>query len=198
MDWLVNDKGECEALASPIAFTDTQYPLYRFLTDLDDILAMTKDDRQRIMAICPLVRKLLICSDWIQLVAMEPDPDTGWTVHTLYDEPNFPLTVQVVSWLPQASSSIHNHGTWGIVAIISGQEQNTFWQRTGDRTFPDRIQPLSERFLTPREIIGFMPDAIHSIEAIGEEPTISFNLYGEAKYEQRFEFDLATSTAQNF
>jgi predicted metal-dependent enzyme (double-stranded beta helix superfamily) len=43
-----------------------------------------------------------------------------------------------------------------------------------------------------------MPDAIHSVEAIGDEPTISFNLYGETDYDQRFEFDPVTCTAKNF
>ncbi len=46
--------------------------------------------------------------------------------------------------------------------------------------------------------ISFMPDAIHSVEAIYDEATISFNLYGETNYEQRFEFDPVTSTAKNF
>jgi predicted metal-dependent enzyme (double-stranded beta helix superfamily) len=44
----------------------------------------------------------------------------------------------------------------------------------------------------------FLPDAIHQIEAIGEEPTMSFNLYGETNYDQRFEFDVEKATAQIF
>jgi len=43
-----------------------------------------------------------------------------------------------------------------------------------------------------------MPDAIHRVEALGDEPAISFNLYGETNYEQRFEFDPVNSTAKNF
>jgi predicted metal-dependent enzyme (double-stranded beta helix superfamily) len=43
-----------------------------------------------------------------------------------------------------------------------------------------------------------MPDAIHHVEAMGDEPTISFNLYGETNYNQRFEFDSVQGTAKNF
>ncbi|WP_367142217.1 hypothetical protein [Moorena sp. SIO1F2] len=39
-------------------------------------------------------------------------------------------------------SPIHNHGTWGVVAVISGQEKNTFWRRTDDPDFCDRIEQV--------------------------------------------------------
>jgi predicted metal-dependent enzyme (double-stranded beta helix superfamily) len=196
MDWLVNTKGECAQISSPSLSADGSYRLYRFLTDLEDILNTTNDDRLIIQAICPLVRRLLISSPWIQLSGLEPDPDLGWAVQTLYDEPDFPLTVQLVSWLPHQVSPIHNHGAWGVVAIINGVEKNYFWQRVGDRKSPDKIKPVGDRLLLPGEIIGFTSEAIHSIEAI--DTTISFNVYGETKYDQRFEFYLADSTAQLF
>jgi predicted metal-dependent enzyme (double-stranded beta helix superfamily) len=47
-------------------------------------------------------------------------------------------------------------------------------------------------------MITFLPDAIHQIEAIGEEPTVSFNLYGVTDYDQRFEFDPETGAATLF
>ena len=41
------------------------------------------------------------------------------------------------------------------------------------------IEKVNEIILTSGEIINFMPDAIHNIEALGYGPIISFNLYGE-------------------
>jgi predicted metal-dependent enzyme (double-stranded beta helix superfamily) len=41
-------------------------------------------------------------------------------------------------------------------------------------------------------------DAIHHVAALGDEPTISFNLYGETDYDRRFDFDPIQGTAQNF
>jgi predicted metal-dependent enzyme (double-stranded beta helix superfamily) len=198
MDWLVSDSGESERLPSSIDFPDTPYRLYRFLTDLEDILENIQDDRHRLIKIFPLVRRLLTSSEWIQMLAIAPEADLGWAVHTIYDEPDFPLTVQLVSWLPNACAPIHNHATWGIVAMLHGEEQNIFWQRTGDRKHKDKIHAVGEQILSAGEIIGFMPNAIHSVKAVGDQPTISFNLYGETNYQQRFEFDLATSTAQLF
>jgi len=197
MDWLVTARGECEQLSNPPDFsTESPYKLYRFLTDIEDLLGQIQSDRLLIQGICPLVRRLLTSSTWIQLSGLEPDPDLGWAVQTLYDEPDFPLTVQMVSWLPDQVSPIHNHGTWGIVAIINGVEKNQFWDRVGDRKFPDKIKPVGDRTLGAGEIIGFTSAAIHSIRAI--EATTSFNIYGETNYDRRFEFNLANSTAQLF
>ena len=47
-------------------------------------------------------------------------------------------------------------------------------------------------------MICFLPSAIHQIEALGNEPTISLNLYGVTDFENRFEFDITSGTARNF
>ncbi|MEQ9358518.1 cupin [Coleofasciculus chthonoplastes] len=198
-DWLVIENGDCLACNLQESETSTgYYRLYRFLTDVEDILESIKDDRQRLEKIRPLVRRLLTSSYWLQGEYREPNPDTGWSVLMLYDEPEFSLTVQTVVWLPGRVSPIHNHAAWGVVALISGEEKNTFWRRATDSEFPDRIEKVSEQVLVPGDIISFMPDAIHHVEVMGTEPTITFNLYGKTDYQRRFEFDPITHTAKNF
>lgn len=198
-DWLITDNGDCLACNVQESETSTgYYRLYRFLTDVEDILESMKDDRQRLEQIRPLVRRLLTSSYWLQGEYREPNPDTGWSVLMLYDEPEFCLTVQTVVWLPGQVSPIHNHAAWGVVALISGEEKNTFWRRTRDSEFPDRIEKVGEQVLVPGDIISFMPDGIHHVEVMGEEPTITFNLYGKTDYDKRFEFDPITHTAKKF
>ncbi|WP_341734815.1 hypothetical protein [Microcoleus sp. EPA2] len=53
---------------------------------------------------------------------------------------------------------------------------------------------------SPRVYAGeyVKPDAIHSVEAVGDEPTVTFSIYGETHHSKRFEFDPATRTAKNF
>jgi predicted metal-dependent enzyme (double-stranded beta helix superfamily) len=104
----------------------------------------------------------------------------------------------MVVWLPGQVSKIHNHGTWGIVALINGEEKNTFWRRHPQSNTPDRIEKVGEKNICAGEIISFTSEAIHSIEVIGEEPVVSFNLYGETNYEQRWQFDTFKHTAKNF
>jgi predicted metal-dependent enzyme (double-stranded beta helix superfamily) len=203
-DWLVTNDSECIPFADVLEddtsedwLTET-YRLYRFLTDLEDIIWQESDDRLRLQKICPLVRRLLNSSEWIWTSFLLPDPETGWSVQILYDEPDFPITIQMVAWLPQSVSPIHNHATWGIVALLDGVEKNTFWQRSPTDESPEKITKVGEHYLTGGNILCLMPDAIHQIESIGAEPTISFNVYGKTDYSQRFEFDVEQNTAKIF
>ncbi|MBE9225914.1 cupin [Phormidium sp. LEGE 05292] len=199
-DWLVRNDGQykAEEISDEAVDLSSPYRLYRFLTDVEDIVQNISDDYQRLQAIRPLVRRLLISSSWLQGEYLEPDPDTGWSVQMLYDEPDFALTIQTVSWLPGKVSPIHNHGTWGVVALISGQEKNTFWRCSDDAKLPNFIEKIGECILETGDIICLMPEVIHHVEAIANTPTISFNLYGETNYDQRFEYDPFNCLVKNF
>lgn len=198
-NWLIADDGTYRAFGQPdIPEPGQVYRLYRFLTDLEDILATFHDDVSRLEAITPLVRKLLISSYWLQLEYKEPSPATGWSVNFLYREHQFPLTVQMVAWQPGHRSTIHNHGTWGLVALIGGQERNCLWRRQPTSDRPDAIEPLGDLVLHPGDVVALTSNAIHSVEPLGNESTVSFNLYGITNFDQRFVFDPENHTAKRF
>ena len=198
-NWLVTDDGHYTTFGN----TDVQAPervyrLYRFLTDLEDVLADESDDSRRIQKITPLVRQLLTSSYWLQMEFDPPSAKTGWSVKFLYREYEFPLTVQMVAWAPGQVSTIHNHGTWGIVALIGGEEKNRLWRRSPTVEHPHRLETVDEKVLVPGDIIGFTPGAIHQVEPLGDEPTVSFNLYGVTDYKTRYEYDVEAQTAKLF
>ncbi|MEM6256023.1 MAG: cupin [Cyanobacteria bacterium P01_D01_bin.156] len=198
-NWLITDDGQKTTFGdADIEAPERVYRLYRFLTDLEDILAAERDDIRRLQAIAPLVRKLLVSSYWLQMEYDEPSPQTGWSVKFLYREHEFPLTVQMVAWAPGQVSTIHNHATWGIVALIGGEEKNHLWRRTPSETQPHRLESAGEQILLPGDIIGLTPGAIHQVQPLGEEPTVSFNLYGVTDHKARFEYDVENHTAKLF
>ncbi|OBQ05588.1 MAG: cupin [Anabaena sp. LE011-02] len=174
------------------------YRLYRFLTEVEDILKNVEDESTRLPEIRMLVRRLIINSYWVQSQSLQPDLKTGISVLLLYDELGFPLTVQTVTFAPGTTSNIHNHGTWGVVAILKGQEKNTFWRRSSNPDFPDKIEKVGEINLSPGDLISFTPETIHQVQAIGKEPTVTFNIYGETNPKQRFEFDVTNHSAKKF
>jgi predicted metal-dependent enzyme (double-stranded beta helix superfamily) len=202
-DWLVTDEGECQARPSAREWNliRNNYYFHRFLTDVVDLLDRVSIEAEQwdyLPQIRTLVRKLLINSYWLKTQYLEPSPQTGISIQTLYDEIGYPLTVQNVTFAPGVISPIHNHGTWGVVALLKGQEKHTFWRRVNDPKFPDKIEPVGEKILDPGEIISFTPSAIHQVEAIGDEPVVTFHLYGDTFSKLRFKFDLATFSASNF
>lgn len=176
----------------------TPYRFHRFLTEVEDVLEGSIDETACLPQLIHLVRRLITNSYWLQTQYIEPSADTGTGVIMLYDEIGYPLTVQIATYLPGTKSSIHNHGNWGVVAVLRGEERNMLWKRLPDPQFADWIEPTAEVTLLPGDIISFTPDAIHSVIAIGDEPTVTFSLYGETHHSKRFEFDPVTHTAKNF
>lgn len=196
-NWLVTDDGTCSSFGTiETEPPERTYRMYRFLTEMEDILAQEPDDAKRVQALIPLVRKLLISSYWLQLEHKPPSEKTGWSVNFLYREHEYPLTVQMVAWAPGTQSKIHNHATWGIVAMVGGQEKNTFWQQAD--ADPKTITEVGEQILYPGDIIGFTSNAVHRVAPMGDEPTISFNLYGITDYSTRYKYEEKTLSASKF
>jgi predicted metal-dependent enzyme (double-stranded beta helix superfamily) len=54
------------------------------------------------------------------------------------------MTVQPVTFSPRIVSTIHNHEMWGIVAVLKEPEKNTFWKRTNDLEFNNKIESVGE------------------------------------------------------
>lgn len=202
-DWIVTDDGQCQTRPSAREWDliVDHYYLHRFLTEVIDLLAQVKneaDEWDRLPQLRRLVRKLITNSYYVRTQFLEPCPKTGVAVLTLYDEIGYPLTVQNVTFAPGVVSPIHNHGTWGVVAVLKGQEKHTFWRRTHDRTLPDKIELTGQRVVSAGEIMSFTPDAIHSVEAIDTEPTVTFQMYGDTQPRSRFFFEPETHTAKPF
>ena len=196
-NWLVTDDGSCTEFGTvETEPPERTYRMYRFLTEMEDILEREPDDAKRVQAIIPLVRKLLISSYWLQLEHKPPNEKTGWSVNFLYREHEFPLTVQMVVWAPGSKSKIHNHATWGIVAMVGGHEKNTFWKQAADE--PTAIAEVGEQVLYPGDIIGFTSNAVHRVAPLGDEPTVAFNLYGVTDRTSRYKYDDDTLAASQF
>lgn len=185
------------------------YRLYRFLSDLDDIVNLVTDDLQRIRLAAVLTRRFLSqeSSAWIFEACPVPDPETFSAGHILYQEPGYPFVIMLTSWLPQCSP-VHSHGNWSIVACLgdetTGREQNYFWQRLDDGSTPGyaKVKVISKEILKPGDIIGFTADAIHNIKSISSEgviapkPTYLFNIFGETDEEKCFQFNPFNDTVE--
>ncbi|MEM7759615.1 MAG: cupin [Cyanobacteria bacterium P01_A01_bin.40] len=203
-DWLVKEDGICY-LCKSVREWDLlaeEYRLYRFLTEVEDNLRLAtieaRDEATSLCGLRMLVRKLLLNCYTVKTRLPQPEEDTGVSVVMLYDELGFPMTIQTEMNLPGTTSSIHNHGTWGIVMVLEGKQKNTFWKRNPTSEFPNKIERVGERIIEPGDIISFTSEAIHSIEAVGDEPTVTFNLYGETFGNKRFQFNPDKQTAKHF
>lgn len=99
----------------------------------------------------------------------------------------------------------HDHGgAWAIVAAISGEERHCLYvreaRRDGDADGIARLALRAEIDVRPGAAVSMLPEGIHSIHALGEQPLLHLHLYGKRFADQgtRTEYDADTGQMHSF
>ena len=202
-DWLVTETGQCQPRPAAKAWKliRDRYYFHRFLTDITDLLDQVPNEQDEwnfLPQIRMRVRQLITNSYWLSTQKPTANRKTGVAIETLYDEIGYPLTVQNVLSMPGSVSPIHNHGTWGVIAILEGKEKHTFWKQVDPIHQPFRIEAVGEKIFGPGEIISFMPQTIHQVSISGNLPSFTFQIYGDTQPRSRYEYHPDKGTARPF
>lgn len=103
---------------------------------------------------------------------------------------------------PGKASKPHNHGTWAVIAALSGEELNRTYLRSDDGSDPERasLQQTGEFVVRPGSPITFLPDDIHSIHVGGTQTVRHFHLYGKPleTLTSRLGYDLETGKVHGY
>ncbi|MFG1872554.1 cysteine dioxygenase family protein [Micromonospora arborensis] len=98
----------------------------------------------------------------------QPDRVAG---HLLHAEPDGAFSILGLVWRPGQTTRIHDHITWCVVGVLSGNEH--------EELFDDALNPIGTRDNPPGEVSGFAPPGdIHRIRNVGDETAISLHIYG--------------------
>jgi predicted metal-dependent enzyme (double-stranded beta helix superfamily) len=106
-------------------------------------------------------------------VATALQPSEGG-ISLLHHEPD--LTVIHVVWAPGMRLFPHDHRMWAAIAIYAGQEDNTFYRRSG----PDR-RTLTEsggKELASGDVLVLGDDVIHAVANPKDHLTAAIHVYG--------------------
>ena len=128
-----------------------------------------------------------------------PTPKENAKTYLLAENPDAGAALYLVSILPFGPSPIHDHGTFAIIAGLSGFEHNTVYARASDESGEGKATLTVDRTmeLGPFDALALMPDDIHHIDNQHTLPTRHLHLYGTAFEHQldRLEFDITQQTA---
>jgi predicted metal-dependent enzyme (double-stranded beta helix superfamily) len=82
-------------------------------------------------------------------------------------------------WLPGQRTPIHDHVAWCIVGVYEGRELETRY-RAVERDGVRWLEEAGSAEARPGHVEVIVPsrEDIHSVTAIGNEPTISIHVYG--------------------
>lgn len=163
-----------------------------FIASLKEIASHETDDGRIVELVRPLAVRLALSDELRGLPRPEPDPGQGFGFHLLHEEQDHTLVVALLSWLPGRTTPPHDHGTWGVVVGVEGEEVNTFWRRTDDGSREEfaELEKESERVFTAGESLTLLPRTIHSIENRSVAISLSLHVYGHhINHTDRSQFD---------
>lgn len=165
------------------------------------ISAATADERTLLVKAAPLARRAVEDVSWLPEAMLHPDPEQGFSLLLLREEPGHALAVFVLSWLPHRGTPPHDHNTWAVVAGMKGLETNTFWKRTddGSRLGYAELEKMGEKVFGPGHVMTMPTGTVHAVVNDSEEVSVSLHVYGKhINYTGRHQFDPKRKTATQY
>lgn len=175
------------------------YTLAQFVIDLKSIASAHQDIHELLKAVRPIAVRLSASEDLRRKMNKVTDPEQGFGFQVLHEESDHSLAVALLSWLPGRGTPPHDHGTWGVVVGVEGDERNTFWKRVDDCSRPGyaELEKISERMFQPGEAIGLTPAIIHSVYNPSDQISVSLHVYGKnVNHTARSRFDPEQRTVE--
>lgn len=177
------------------------YDLPRFVADLRRITGEESDESRIVRRVAPLAREFAATPGLVTETREKRDEAQGFTLRLLHEDPDHGNAVFLFAWLPGRGTPAHNHKTWGVVVGVEGEEKETWWRRVDDGTRAGyaRLEPLSERRLTPGGVSSFLSDDIHTVLNDTGQVSWSLHVYGRhINHTGRSEFDPVARTEKAY
>lgn len=107
-------------------------------------------------------------------------PGGHGTVYRLSEDGDRRFALYASAGVPGKKQPPHNHTTWAVISGVYGEEHNVLYERTDNRGTPGEgaIRKLDEITVRQGNAVGFLPDDFHTIEVLGDKPSLHLHMYG--------------------
>ena len=180
----------------------TTYDLAAFARDLDAVVAAEGADYRRLAERAkPLLGRLLADMRWLD--ARYAEPRGGSVQYLLHKHPADAYSVVSVVFNTGYATTVHDHGTWGLVGVWRGAEHEERFKRTddGSRAGYAALRPAGAVVNLPGDVTHLLPpdEEIHRIANQAPHPSCSIHVYGgDLNGKLRHQYDLATGAVKEF
>ena len=182
--------------------TMTSYGVGEFVADARRIMEVAggiADREAAVRQLEPLLKRALDGPGWT-------DPryatvvDGGRPGFRYYQNEDGSLNVYGVLFRPGHPTPVHDHVTWGIIGVYSGEQRTTRFRRLVDGSTPGHcaVDEVADEVLTHGATYPLLPPHdIHRIEVVGAEDGLSIHVLGaDLKRQRRRIFDVAAQTCE--
>lgn len=163
-----------------------KYSFRDFVTDLEMITSVDKDDRAKIDKIARKMRLLLNGDLVLTKEELQPRND-HYARHLVHVDRHRRFIVVSLVWGPGQGTPIHDHQTWGVSGVVEGELRVTNYYRLDDRKKPGyaELREATTLVAPPGFVSYVLPpnEEIHRMENLTDRPTISLHVYGKEIFE---------------
>jgi predicted metal-dependent enzyme (double-stranded beta helix superfamily) len=155
---------------------DTGYTIRDLAADLTELKARGLDEAAMLREAPELVKRLVLMKhNWLRsYMTTLGAADGGMKRHVLHEAPDHSLAIFVITAGPGRESPPHDHGTWGVIAGLEGEEVQRLWKRAGG----DEVERASESRIDAATVVALPSDTIHSLHNDSGAAAITLQLYG--------------------
>ena len=127
----------------------------------------------------------------------------GFTLNQIHIEPDESFSIGAGIWDVGQTTPIHDHGTWGVIGIYRGMENEESFLREGPRENGARVNltPQGKRLAGPGDVFVCCTkdNDVHRVSCASSEPVVGVHVYGGnlAKI-ARFMYEELTGEVKSF
>jgi predicted metal-dependent enzyme (double-stranded beta helix superfamily) len=147
----------------------------------------------------PLLRSALDGPGWTD-ERYAAEVDGGRRGFDYYRNPDGSLFVYGVRFRQGHPTPVHDHVTWGLIGVHSGEQRTARYRRRDDGSAPGRcsVELVADEVLTHGATYPLLPPHdIHRIEVLRPEEGLSIHVLGaDLRQQRRRIFDVAAGTCE--
>lgn len=151
----------------------------RFIADVAALVDSIDDQYEITRRIQPLMADLLASDYRLPPELARPSAERHLT-YPIFIDPDDRWSLASVVWNMGQQTPVHSHEMWGVVGIDAGIEREIRYLK------PDPDQPVGPLTSLPAQewkrgavtVCCTTDDDVHSVVAVGDEPTIGIHVYG--------------------
>lgn len=181
-----------------VTIPDQIAPLREFVMAATAVAEQAMDESSRIVAIKPLLARLIGSDHWLADDAAKSHPDR-YCQYLLHCDPLERFSVVSFVWGPGQRTPIHDHTVWGLIGMLRGAETGQHYRREPNGRLVASGNPCRLEH-GDIELVSPSTGDIHQVaNAYADRTSISVHVYGaNIGAVARHVFDSVTGSAKPF
>jgi len=163
-----------------------RYCFQDFITDLELITTVEREDAGKIKKIARKMRLLLNGEPFLTEAEVQPNPER-YARHLVHVDRERRFIVVSLVWGPGQGTPIHDHATWGVAGIVQGELRIANYYRLDDGRKPGYAELReASAIVAPAGLVSYVlppNEEIHLMENPTESTTVSLHVYGREIFE---------------